>query len=68
MGPDPWDNIDSYEIGKTYKAVVKKITDFGLFAELEKGLTALCHNSELSFTKKIFQQKAFLKLMMKLIF
>ena len=30
-----------------------------MFAELEKGLTALCHNSELSFTKKYLSKKPF---------
>ena len=62
MGPDPWDNVDNYEIGKTYKAVVKKITDFGLFAELEKGLTSLCHNSELSYVKKNISAKKLFKI------
>ena len=50
--PDPFDNIDKYETGKIYKVKILKLTDFGFFAELEKGLVCLCHSSEFSHTKK----------------
>lgn len=50
--PDPFDNIDKYQTGKTYKVKILKLADFGFFAELEKGLVCLCHNSEFSHTKK----------------
>ena len=52
MGPNPFDNIDKYEIGKTYKIKIIKIADFGAFGNLEDGLTVLLHQSELSWTKK----------------
>lgn len=50
--PDPFDGIDKYEVGKIYKCKVTKVVDFGFFAELEKNLMCLCHQSELSHTKK----------------
>jgi len=52
LSPDPFEHISNYEINKKYKVKVVKIMDFGLFAELEPGLTTLLHSSELSWTKK----------------
>ena len=52
MGQDPFENISNYELNKIYKVHVTKITDFGAFCELEKGLSTLLHSSELSWTKK----------------
>jgi len=50
--PDPFDNIDQYEVGKIYKCKITRIQDFGFFAELEKNLICLCHTSEMSHTRK----------------
>ncbi len=55
--PDPFDNIDKYQMGKKYKVKILKITDFGFFAELEKGLVCLCHSSEFSHTRKNLSAK-----------
>ena len=52
LQPDPFDNIDKYEIGKIYPCKITKIADFGFFAELEKNLICLCHTSEMSHTRK----------------
>ena len=52
LSPDPFEHISNYEINKKYKVKVVKLMDFGLFAELEPGLTTLLHSSELSWTKK----------------
>ena len=52
LSPDPFEHISNYEINKKYKVKVVKIMDFGLFAELEPGLTTLLHSSELIWTKK----------------
>ena len=49
---DPFDNIDKYEVGKIYNCKIIKIAEFGFFATLEKDLVCLCHQSELSHTKK----------------
>ncbi len=50
--PDPFDNIDKYKVGEIYKCKVSKVVDFGFFATLEKNLICLCHQSEISWTKK----------------
>ena len=50
---DPFEkNINNFKIGETYTAEVKKIMDYGLFLSLEDGLEGLCHQSELSHSKK----------------
>ena len=67
LSPDPFEHITNYELNKVYKAKVVKIMDFGAFCELEPGLSTLLHSSELTWTKKMFQQKKCLKLAMKLI-
>ena len=61
MGPDPFDNISNYELNKIYKVRVTKLTDFGAFCELEKGLSTLLHSSELSWTKKNASAKKMFK-------
>ena len=52
LSPDPFDDISNYELNKIYKVKVMKVVDFGLFAELQPGLSSLLHSSELSWTKK----------------
>ncbi len=52
LQPDPFDNIDKYEVGKIYPCRITKILEFGFFAELEKNLICLVHQTEISHTKK----------------
>ena len=52
LSQDPFEHISNYELNKKYKFKVVKIMDFGLFCELEPGLTSLLHSSEISWTKK----------------
>src|SRR3989338_1226549 len=45
---DPWPEImKKYSLGKTMEGVITKITNFGVFVELEKDLEGLVHISEL---------------------
>ena len=62
MTEDPFNNIQNYELNKTYKCKVMKLADFGAFVELEPGLTALLHQSQLSWTKKNASAKKMFKL------
>ncbi len=62
LSPDPFEHISNYEIGKTYKVKVVKITDYGCFCELEAGLSTLLHSSEMSWTKKNVSPKKLFKL------
>jgi len=51
---NPWEEVaDKYPIGKVVKAVVKNLTNYGAFVELEPGIEALIHISDLSWTKKV---------------
>ncbi|RLD20010.1 MAG: 30S ribosomal protein S1, partial [Bacteroidetes bacterium] len=53
---DPWtkaDVVQKYAIGTEHKGVVRNLTNFGLFIELEEGIDGLVHVSDLSWTKKI---------------
>ena len=61
LSPDPFENIENYQLNKLYKVKVVKITDFGAFCELEPGLTTLLHSSELSWSKKNLSTKKILK-------
>ena len=62
LTPDPFENISNYEIGKTYKAKVIKIVDYGAFCELQPGLTCLLHSSEISWVKKNIVPSKFFKI------
>ena len=49
---NPWENIrEKYPVGSEHKAVVRNITNFGVFAELEDGIEGLVHISDLSWDK-----------------
>ncbi|NIT36419.1 MAG: 30S ribosomal protein S1 [candidate division Zixibacteria bacterium] len=52
--PNPWDTIDErYPPGTAIKGVVKNITEFGVFVELEEGIDGLIHISDISWTKRV---------------
>lgn len=51
---NPWEEVaDKYPIGKVVNATVKNLTNYGAFVELEPGIEALVHISDLSWTKKV---------------
>ncbi len=62
LTPDPFENISNYEVGKTYKAKVIKVVDYGAFCELQPGLTCLLHSSEISWGKKNVVPSKFFKI------
>ena len=62
LTPDPFEKISNYEIGKSYKAKVIKVVDYGAFCELQPGLTCLLHSSEISWNKKNVTPSKFLKI------
>jgi small subunit ribosomal protein S1 len=54
LEPDPWENIeDKYPTDSHHKGIVRNLTQFGAFVELEEGIDGLVHISDLSWTKKI---------------
>lgn len=51
---DPWVHFEEkYQVNDIVKGKVTKLTEFGAFVELEKGIEGLVHISEFSWTKKI---------------
>ncbi len=64
MSEDPWtkqDLLTKYAVGTTHKGIVRNLTNFGLFIELEEGIDGLVHVSDLSWTKKIKHPSEFVK-------
>ncbi len=61
---DPWTKqnmVTKYAVGTKHKGVVRNLTNFGLFLELEEGIDGLVHVSDLSWTKKIKHPSEFVK-------
>lgn len=49
LSQNPWESIEkTIPVGKLVKGVVRKITAFGAFVELQNGIEALIHVTELS--------------------
>ena len=49
---NPWESIrEKYPVGSKQVAVVRNVTNFGVFAELEDGVEGLVHISDLSWNK-----------------
>ena len=47
LSSDPWDGVQArYEVGKSVTGTVVKVAEFGVFVELEQGITALLPASE----------------------
>ena len=54
LEPDPWTLfLEKYPIGSVHKGIVRNLTTFGAFVELEPGVDGLVHISDLSWTKKV---------------
>jgi len=61
---DPWtrqDVLAKYAVGTRHKGIVRNLTNFGLFIELEEGIDGLVHVSDLSWTKKVKHPSEFTK-------
>lgn len=61
---DPWtrqDVMTKYAIGSRHSGVVRNLTNFGLFIELEEGIDGLVHVSDLSWTRKVKHPSEFTK-------
>ncbi|MBI4558447.1 MAG: 30S ribosomal protein S1 [Candidatus Hydrogenedentes bacterium] len=52
--PNPWKDLEGrYPIGSVVKSTVRNLTDYGAFVEIEPGIDALLHVSDISWTKKV---------------
>ena len=55
---NPWDTIESkYPIGAEYEGVVRNLTQFGAFVELEEGVDGLVHVSDMSWVQTVRHPK-----------
>ena len=62
LTPDPWEDlIKRYPTGSVHRGIVRNLTIFGVFVELEQGVDGLVHISDLSWTKKIRHPGEFVK-------
>ncbi len=51
---NPWENVEEkYPIGAKVKGVVRNLTNYGAFVELEEGVDGLLHISDMSWVRKI---------------
>jgi len=61
LEPDPWEEIEKkFEPGSIVTGVVRNLTQFGAFVELEEGIDGLIHVSDMSWTRKIRHPKELL--------
>ncbi len=52
--PNPWRELAvRYPVGSRIKGIVRNTTEYGAFVEIEEGIDALLHVSDLSWTKKV---------------
>ena len=60
---DPWLSFDlRYQVDDVIEGKVTKLTDFGVFIELEEGIEGLAHISELSWVRRISHPKEILSI------
>ena len=51
---NPWERIArDYPLGARVRGVVQRITPYGVFLELEKGIDGMIHISDMSWTQKV---------------
>ena len=62
LSSDPWDKIEEkYPMDSKHTGIVRNLTNYGLFVELEEGVDGLVHVSDLSWSKKIKHPAEFTK-------
>jgi len=62
MTEDPWETIENkFPIDSRHKGVVKNITPYGVFVELETGIGGMIHISDLSWIKRFNHPSEFTK-------
>lgn len=52
--PNPWDKVaERYPPGKVVTGVVRNLTNYGAFIEIEEGIDGLLHVSDMSWVRKV---------------
>lgn len=59
---DPWSIVAAkYKVGTKHSGIVKNLTPYGVFVELENGIGGMVHISDLSWTKRFSHPSEFTK-------
>ena len=62
LQPNPWELLaDKYPVGSRINGLVRNLTDFGAFVEIEEGIDGLIHVSDLSWAKRVMNPADVLK-------
>jgi small subunit ribosomal protein S1 len=62
MTPDPWNEIETkFPVGSKHKGLVKNITPYGVFVELQPGIGGMIHISDLSWLKRFNHPSEYVK-------
>lgn len=62
LAQDPWTEVASkYPLNSRHSGVVKNLTPYGVFIELEEGIGGMVHISDLSWTKRFAHPSEFTK-------
>ena len=62
LSKDPWEeSAEKYAVGTRHTGIVRNITNFGLFVELEEGIDGLIHIQDLSWSRKINHPSEFIQ-------
>jgi small subunit ribosomal protein S1 len=52
--PNPWDKVaERYPTGTVISGIVRNLTNYGAFIEIEEGIDGLLHVSDMSWVKKV---------------
>ncbi|RJP19537.1 MAG: 30S ribosomal protein S1 [Candidatus Abyssobacteria bacterium SURF_5] len=62
IGENPWVRMkEKYPTGTIVKGLVRNLTDYGAFIQIEEGIDGLLHISDMSWTKKVNHPSEVLK-------
>ncbi|HRY43914.1 MAG TPA: S1 RNA-binding domain-containing protein, partial [Thermoanaerobaculia bacterium] len=60
--PNPWEQLaEKFRIGDRVQGVVRNLTDFGAFVEIEEGIDGLVHISDMSWGRRVKHPSEVLK-------
>ena len=60
--PNPWEMLaEKYRIGDRIQGIVRNLTDFGAFVEIEDGIDGLVHISDMSWGRRVKHPSEVLK-------
>lgn len=62
LSKDPWEEIENkFAVGSQHSGLVKNLTPYGVFVELESGIGGMIHISDLSWVKRFNHPSDFTK-------